>query len=1006
MYAHSLFARVLLVTGLFAATSFTQARAAAAPSAPDSSPVRNAQVAQQYAQLPFSFEAIQGQAGARTKFLSRGNGYGIDLTGDAAVLSLCRAAQGTAGRNAASIGGRLRRPVTCEAIRMRLEGASLTAAPIGEEKLPGTINYFIGNEPAHWRTGIPTFAKVRYKGVYPGIDLVYYGSQRQLEYDFVAAPGADPRTIQLRFDPATKVRRTPSGDLVVSAASAGFTFRKPAIYQVVDGRRISIAGEFVLAGAHAVRFRVGHYDRNKPLVIDPVLVYSTFLSGSGDAADALIGDAAEAIAIDSLGNVYVTGETVSTDFPVTQGAFQTTYPGAASPITPTVFVSKLNAAGTAQVYSTYLGGNGGDQGSAIAVDAAGDAYVAGQTGSQNFPVTAGAFQTVNKSNVGSEITAFVAALNPAGTALVYSTYLGGSIIDGAEAIAVDASGNAYVAGQTSSTDFPVTPGAYQTANKSVTSLASNAFVAKLNSGGTALIYSTYLGGSGGTRMGQGGCVSAAAAPNDILGWPVGNNEDGAYAIAVDAAGDVYVAGQALSTDFPVTQGALQTQSNGAKTNATNAFVAKLNPSGSALLYSTYLGGSGTQCIGGGAAGYNGDAALALAVDSSGDAYLAGVTFSKDFPVTQGALQTTNQFSYKGGPGPTAFVAKLNPPGSALVYSTYLGGSGGFINVTPFFAQYGGDQATGLAVDSYGDVYVTGGTASLNFPVTAGAYQTANAGATGSGGSLYNAFVAELNPAGSALLYSTYLGGNGSNPNVESNEHIVPIGDLANALALDGSGNVYIAGQAESANFPITHGAFQAAIPAASSAFITKLAVPPGFIIAGTSVTVTAGATTGNTSTITVTPTGGFSGSVTLTAAITSEPSGALNPPTFSFGSTSPVTITGTSAATATMTIATAAAGGCSASNRNTQEFPWSIPGGATLAVLVLIAVPRRSRWNRWLALVLLVAGLAAGLSACGSGSTGTCTAITPPTTAGVYTITVTGASGTTTATGAVTLTVQ
>ena len=611
MYAHSLFARVLLVTGLLAATSFTQAGAAAAPSFPDSSPVRNAQVAQQYAQLPLSFEAIQGQAGAGAKFLVRGNGYGIDLTGDAAVLSLCRAAQGTAGRNAELIGGRLRRPVTCEAIRMRLEGASLTAAPIGEEQLPGTVNYFIGNEPSHWRTRIPTFAKVRYKGVYPGIDLVYYGNQRQLEYDFVAAPGADPRTIQLRFDPATKVRRSPSGDLVVSAASAGFTFRKPAIYQVVDGRRVSIAGEFTLAGAHAVRFRVGRYDRTKPLVIDPVLVYSTFLSGSGDAADALIGDAADAIAIDSQGNVYVTGETVSTDFPVTQGAFQTTYPGAATPIIPTVFVSKLNAAGTALVYSTYLGGNGGDQGSAIAVDAAGDAYVAGQTGSQNFPVTAGAFQTLNKTTAGAEITAFVAALNPAGTDLIYSTYLGGSIWDGATAIAVDAAGNAYVAGQTSSTDFPVTPGAYQTANKSTSPLASNAFVAKLNSGGTALIYSTYLGGSGGTRTIQGGCVTAAAASNDMLGWPVGNNEDGAYAIAVDAAGDVYVAGQALSTDFPVTQGAYQTLNHGANTAATNAFVTKLNPAGSALLYSTYLGGSGF---------FSGSA---IAVDQSGNAYVTG-----------------------------------------------------------------------------------------------------------------------------------------------------------------------------------------------------------------------------------------------------------------------------------------------------------------------------------------------------------------------------------------------
>jgi len=369
----------------------------------------------------------------------------------------------------------------------------------------------------------------------------------------------------------------------------------------------------------------------------------------------------------------------------------------------------------------------------------------------------------------------------------------------------------------------------------------------LNAAGTALIYSTYLGGNG---------------------------TDGASAIAVDAAGDAFVAGQALSTDFPVTQGAFQIENNGANTSATNAFVARLNSSGTELLYSTYLGGSGTSCMGGNAAvGYDGDVSVALAVDSSGDAYLAGVTFSKDFPVTKGALQTSNAFNYKGDAGPTAFVTKLNPSGSALLYSTYLGGSGGFINITPFFAQFGGDEASGLAVDSFGDAYVTGATASLDFPVTAGAFQSANAGATGSGGSIYNAFVAELNPAGGALLYSTYLGGNGSNPNVESSEHLIPIGDLANGLALDGSGNVYIAGQAESANFPVTTGAFQTTIPAATSAFIAKLglgAAGSGFTIAGTEVTVTAGATSGNTSVITVTPVGGFTGAVILTAAITSH----------------------------------------------------------------------------------------------------------------------------------------
>lgn len=1026
MYTYSSFLRVLLVTvtGLFVATSFTQAGAAGL-SASDSQQARNVQVAQHYSELPLSFETNQGQTRAVAKFLAHGNGYEIDLTGEGAVLSLCRATRGTAGRSAQRAGGLPQRTVNCEAVRMQLEGASPTATPIGEEKLPGTANYFIGNDPAHWRMGIPTFTKVRYPSVYPGIDLVYYGNQRRLEYDFVAAPGADPRAIQLRFDPATKVRRSPSGDLLVSAASAGFTLRKPTIYQVVDGRQVPIAGEFALSPRHTVRFRLRRYDRTKPLVIDPVLVYSTFLGGSGDANEALLGSGGSAIAVDSQGNAYVTGSTISTDFPVTQGAFQATDPGG-SP----AFVSKLNAAGTALVYSTYLGGNSIDQASAIAVDAAGDAYMAGQTASTNFPVTVGALQTANKGAANGTVTAFVTELNPAGTDLIYSTYLGGSTLDGAAAITVDATGNAYVAGATSSTDFPVTQGAIQTTNKAAGAQTSNAFIARLNARGTALVYSTYLGGSGGPsqRMAEGGCIAAASRANSLLGWGVGDNEDGAFSIAVDASGDAFVAGQALSSDFPVTQGAFQTRNNGANVLASNAFVAKLNPSGTALLYSTYLGGSGTPCLGSGAVGYDGDSGVALAIDSSGDAYLAGVTFSKDFPVTQGAYQTANGFAYqrKGATGqapggPTAFVAKLNPSGSALVYSTYLGGSGGFINITPFFAEFGGDVAAGLAIDSSGDAYVTGATASANFPVTAGAYQTTNnyvvsTGACGNscpgGANGYNAFVTELNPMGSALVYSTYLGGNGANPNVESSERPVGTGDASSALALDGTGNVYIAGTAESATFPVTSGAFQTTTSAFTSAFIAKLGLGttgsvPGIAIAGTAVTVNAGATSGNTSTITVTPSGGFTGSVTLTAAITSEPSGTTNPPTFSFGSTSPVNITGTSAGTATLTITTTAEGGCVAGSRSTQEFPWSLPGGAALAVLVVIAVPRRRHWNRWFALAVLLAGLSAGFSACGSsGLKATCNAITAPTTSGVYTITVTGTSGTTASIGPVTLTVQ
>jgi hypothetical protein len=1004
--------RVLVVTGLVAVTSFTSSIAISAAPSPKTPPAQSARIEESYGALPLIFEANTGQTNQSVKFLARGGGYGLYLKGNEAVLMLRKSVSG-AGRT-----GIQRKPVRgmetapSATLRMQLAGASSGTEPLGEEMLPGKVNYLIGNDPSRWRTGVPTYARVRYRSIYPGIDLVYYGNHQQLEYDFVAAPGADPRVIQMRLDGAASIHRASNGNLEVSTGDGALTLRKPVIYQVVDGRRIPVAGEFTLAGKQTVGFRLGRYERSKPLVIDPVLVYSTFLSGSGDAKEALAGDAAGAIAIDSQGSVYVAGATVSTDFPVTPGAFQTIDPGGASSPASTIFVSKLNAEGTALIYSTYLGGNGGDGVSAIAVDAAGDVYLTGATASQNFPVTSGVLQTVNKATVGSKITAFVSELNPTGTHLVYSTYLGGSIIDGAAAIAVDAAGDAYVAGQTSSPDFPVTQGAYQITNKSTSMLYSNAFVAKLNSGGTALLYSTFLGGSGGTRMIEGGCISAAGR-NGMMGYPVGDNEDAAFAIAVDGAGDAYIAGQALSTDFPVTQGAFQPQNNGANGNATNAFVAKLNPSGSELLYSTYLGGSGTSCDASNSIGNDGDSAGALAVDSSGDAYIAGVAFSLDFPVTPGAFQTTNRYAYKPSgvtahiAGPTAFVAKLNPTGSALVYSTYLGGSGGFINATPFFEQIGGDGATGLAVDSAGDAYVTGATASLDFPVTAGAFQTTNAGATGSGGSLFNAFVTELNPSGSGLLYSTYLGGNGANPNSESSMHLIPIGDGAGAMALDGSGNVYIAGQVESADFPVTSGAFQTVIPAATSAFITKLGLAPEFAITGTAVTVTAGATTGNTSTITVTPFGGFTGSVTLTADLTSQPAGAVNLPTFSFGSTSPVNITGASGETALLTITTSAAGGCAAKNKSELKTPWYVPGGATLAVLMLFNLPRRRGWRASLGWMLLLVCLSWGVSACGSSSSGSCNAITAPTTSGTYTITVTGtSSGAPAASGTVTLNVQ
>jgi hypothetical protein len=986
--------------GLMLATLFVATSAGPVPSSLATPPVQKARAAENYGKIPLTFEANQGQADKSAKFLARGSGYGLYLTGHEAALMLCKRVYGAAGADFHGNVSPVGKSAVCDVVHMQLAGANSTVEPIGEERLPGKVNYFVGSDPTKWHAGIPTYAKVRYTSIYPGIDLIFHGNPSadgQLEFDFAVAPHAAPRAIRLRFRGANHLHLAANGDLIVTTSGGSLTFRKPSVYQTVDGQRVPCTEEFALLAKNTVGFRLRGYDHARALVIDPALVYSTFLGGSGDPNAALVGGGANAIAVDAAGNAYVAGQTFSSDFPVTQGAFQATNHAAGQ---NTAFVAKLNPTGTALVYSTYLGGSYGESANAIAVDAAGDAYVAGQTASTDFPVTPGAFQTTNHATGGP--TAFVAKLNPTGAALVYSTYLGGNVFDSANAIAVDAAGSAYVAGQTVSTDFPVTPGAFQIQNNGAGLKVANAFVTKLNPAGTALVYSTYLGGSG-EPVNPGPCRSAQSVPT--------GEEDGADAIAVDAAGNAYVAGAAASTDFPVTAGAYQTQNNAAANQITNAFVAKLNPTGTALVYSTYLGGNG---LGGSSTAplspCAGDASSALAVDSAGDAYVAGIAFSSDFPVTQGAFQTTNRFSYKGWTGPNAFVAKLNPSGTALVYSTYLGGSGGFIEENPGFPLVGGDQATGLAIDNSGNAYITGSTASADFPVTAGAYQSTNNYPADSG---YNAFVAELNPAGSALTYSTYLGGNGSNPNVESSESIVASGDTAAALARDGSGNVYVTGAAESANFPVSGGAFQTTIQARQNAFVAKLSLGPSstgpsFTITATPVTIEAGATTGNTSTISVTPTGGFTGSVALTATVTPGASPAVYPPTLSFGGSSPVDISGTAASTATLTISSTAPGGCLQAYQTPCGVFWYTGGGAALACVLLLGIPaRRRRWRAALGMAALLTIVAGSLLACGGGgSRVTCNVIIPGTTPGSYTITVTGTSGATTATGSVTLTVR
>jgi hypothetical protein len=668
-----------------------------------------------YGQLPLAFEANQGQSDSQVNYLSRGAGYTLFLTSNEAVLALHNASR----REAALPGAKVpmsrveaSRPRKSAVLRMKLVGSNAKTQVSGQDELPGKSNYFIGNDPKKWRTDVRQFAKVLYKEIYPGVDLVYYGHQRELEYDFVVQPGADPQAIRLGLRGAKRLRLE-HGDLVLTSAGGDVRLRSPQIYQEANGVRQEVRGGYVIKGRNEAGFRVAAYDQRRALVIDPVLAYSTYLGGSV-YADGL------AIAVDSKGNAYVTGNT-SNDFPV------------ANPIQPTnhggsdAFVTKINADGTALVYSTYLGGTSSENGQGIAVDTAGNAYVTGSTQSTDFP-TANAFQAT-LSGFGD---AFVTKINANGTALLYSTYLGGSGFEWGNGIAVDAADNAYVTGYTTSTDFPVANAIEPKAPGQ-----GNSFVTKINADGSAFIYSTYLGGSDND---SGSGIAADRAGNTyVTGWtdstdfptvnalqPTshggsdafvtkinangtafvystylgGAGADSAQGIAVDAEGNTYVTGYTWSVDFPMVNAIQSTFAGG----TWDGFVTEINPGGSGLVYSTYLGGSGD------------DLSLGIAVDTAGNAYVAGQTVSTDFPIVN-AIQPTKRGVED------VFVTKISSGGSAFVYSTYLGGASH-------------DFGYGIAADAAGSAYVIGYTSSKNFPKTVLAFQQSLTGT-------YDAFVSKI-----------------------------------------------------------------------------------------------------------------------------------------------------------------------------------------------------------------------------------------------------------------------
>jgi len=684
-----------------------------------------------YPNLPLSFEANVGQTDARVSYLGRS----VFFTDQGATLKL-----------PVPGGGYL-------AVAVKFEGGRRAAKITGESPLPGRSNYLIG-KPTNWHTGIPQFARVRYAQVYPGVDLVFYGTGRDLEYDIALAPGTDVNQVRLTFEGVDSLGVDADGDLTLHTKAGNLRQLVPAVHQRVNGRLRRVRCHYILLAKNQVGFTLGAHDPGQPVVIDPVLRWSTYLGGSGGG-----GDAGLSIAVDSGGHAYVTGVTNSLDFPTTPGVIEPTDP---APGQRSAFVTKFAWNGQSVIYSTYLGGTSCRETfpTGIRIDGSGNAYITGSTDCTDLPVTAGAYQMAAKGN-GED---FVAKLNATGTTLVYCTYLGGSDLERAGGIAIDSAGNAYITGETASLDFPTTPGAFQTV-KPASGSAPAAFVTKLSADGGSLVYSTYLGGP------------------EQPSYPYITARG--HRIAVDVSGNAYVMGTTNSTAFPVTAGAFQTSFGGTGSGypSGDIFVTKLNATGTGLVYSTYLGGSDSENVftdGG------------LAIDSAGNAYITGDSFSSDFPTTPGAFRSPASC------GPV--LTKLNPTGTGLVYS-------GHWAIGP--CPNGESFATGVAIGKGGRAYVVGQTIDhwSNFPFVRTFQESIVDQAF-----TFNTFVIKMNPTGTVPDYSSLLGGNG-------------YFDLGTAIALDSSGNAYVTGETNSTDFPITQGAFQrhkAGRSSVENAFVAKI----------------------------------------------------------------------------------------------------------------------------------------------------------------------------------------
>jgi hypothetical protein len=678
------------------------------------------------------------------------------------------------------------------AIKLSFSGSNPNPKLEPFKRLETVISFFKGKDPSNWHTKVPAWGGVRYKELYPGVDLVLEGEAGRIKMRWEALPCAELEKLRMRVEGAREVSLE-GGNLVLVTDVGEFSLRLPVL-EGVEGRLEveEIPGE---DGAIAYEVSSPWAEEGETTAFQSAdnpsdLLYGTFLGGV-ESLEPSPSQAGHAIAVGEDGSAYVTGYTNAVDFPTTPGAFDTSQNGSKD-----AFVAKLNPNGSSLSYGTFIGGSSGDYGSGIAVDGGGNAYVTGETWSSDFPTTPGAFDT---SHNGWD-DAFVVKLNPNGSSLSYGTFIGGSDYDSGRGIAIDGGGNAYVTGYTDSPDFPTTSGAFDTSLDGW----ADAFVVKLDPNGSSLVYGTFIGGSDGDKgwgiAVDGGGNAYVTGETGSSDFPItpgafdtshnwgdafvvklnpngsslfygtfigGSDYDSGYGIAVDGGGNAYVTGDAGSSDFPITPGAFDTSHNGSY----DAFVVKLNQNGSSLIYGTFIGGSGW------------DEGYGIAVDGGGNAYVTGKTWSSDFPTTPGAFDT----SHNGEDD--AFVAKLNPNGSSLSYGTFIGGSGW-------------DEGCGIAVDGGGNAYVTGETGSSDFPTTPGAFDR-------SINSYQDAFVVKLNQSGSSLSYGTFLGGE------------IGSFDYGHAIAVDDEGYAYVTGGTESSDFPTTPGAFDTSLDD-DDAFVVKL----------------------------------------------------------------------------------------------------------------------------------------------------------------------------------------